>query len=211
MADNSDRDKMLQVRLAYRYLFDFHSRLRSSINLFVEQFEDFEFCHADTIYHGRPSFIKNPHSNNTWLIDYFPLMNYSMFYRNGSGNQLLVVQTYCDSGVSDFFDEEPGTDLFVEKLSNADKSKSFLYVLLLDVRDENESKEKLLELWNNQASPDEYETPIGISSGKPGFYIECRLPIIEIMTEKNIKSSAKHIASVCNIALANNDEVQEAS
>lgn len=194
MTEDLQDKKMIQVRLAYRFIFDFHDRLRSTIDLLVNQFVDFEFCHADTIYHNRPSFRTNPHNN--WLIDYFPLMNYTMLYKHTDLSQILSIQTYCDTGVSDFFDENGNTDLKIgDVISDAEKSSSDIYISLLKVNNaHNLSKDQLIEIWNGQEDPDD-EKPVPLVSkifpSYRGTYQQTWLEISKLKDKPAILKHAK--------------------
>lgn len=199
MTEDSQEEKMLQVRLAYRYLFDFHDRLRSTIDEFSSQFVGFEYCHADTIYHNRPSFRTNPHDK--WLIDYFPLMNYTMLYKHADLSQILSIRTYCDTGVSDFFDEGKKSDLKIREIkSEAKDSNSEIYVGLLNVSNaKGLSKDDLIEIWNAQEDPDD-EKPVPIKfkahSSYKGSFQHTWLEISTLKNKSEILKQAKRIQKI---------------
>lgn len=196
MTEDLQDKKMIQVRLAYRFIFDFHDRLRSTIDLLVNEFVGFEFCHADTIYHNRPSFRTNPHNN--WLIDYFPLMNYTMLYKHTDLSQILSIRTYCDTGVSDFFDENGNADLKIRDVRHpANESSSEIYIGLLKVNSANDlSKDQLIEIWNAQEDPDnEKAVPLvsKISPSYKGTYQQTWLEISKLKDKPAILNHAKAV------------------
>jgi len=140
-----------EVRKAYRFLHEFHRRLRSNqLKLIKEIDPSFNFLGVQVIYNSRPSFSQRFQEN--WMSDYFPLLNHRIIFASETSSSLIALDTYIDEGISEHFDTKKN-DFLAVNLNPAKESDSFIEVYLykFEVFPEN-----VLEVYNSSDYCEEY-------------------------------------------------------
>lgn len=119
-----------EVRSAYRFLHEFHTRLRSNHMRLVREIDHTakELLLFDTIYNKRPNISG---FRDRRISDYFPLLSHRIIMRSETNSSLIVVDTHIDSAVSeDLFvrnaSQTMSNDFRAGDLSNVDQCCSYM-------------------------------------------------------------------------------------
>ena len=111
-------DAMLVVRQSYRMLFDFHKRVQSTIDILIENINEYEFAYWVPEV-SKANSTTNPHYPNRWTWDAFPQHTYSVFAtKTGSmkefikpGDTLVEIRFSSDDSIFELYENhEPNPD-----------------------------------------------------------------------------------------------------
>ena len=141
-------DTYLEVRKAYRFLHDFHKRLRSNQLKLIKDIDSTmnDFVFSEPIYNVTPKFSQWFQRN--WMSDYFPLMNYSLAFASRKNSTYIAIDTYVDEEIADYLNKSK-TDFDVKKLSPPEKTTGYMDLNMFKLQKLPEKLNSMDDMFNH--------------------------------------------------------------
>ena len=144
-------DTYLEVRKAYRFLHDFHKRLRSNQLMLIKDIDSTMtiFVSGGPLYNSMPSFSQRFKIN--WMSDYFPLMNHTLLFASRKQSTCISIDTYIDEEISEHL-YKGQTDFDAKSLSPADKTIGFMDFNMYKFKNLPEDVKSLHHIFSHEIS-----------------------------------------------------------
>jgi len=171
----------IDLRKAYRFLQDFHKRLRSNQLMLVKEIDPtFNFVKMEPMGNDTPGFGQA--FQIKWISDYFPLLNHRIIWASEQKSTLITLDTYMDSDAYDYMHTEEA-DLDAKKMAPAEQSSSFIHVYLYRFE---KYPENLMEAFNQSEYCEPFDKVVQMNNM---LQIAVRVDLTELnnITEVTIK------------------------